>query len=289
MDVQTETLVSALGKGVGQRGTVRTPVLVHPFFMVAEWCPNHIRPMCPKKGHTMKTIKSIVNENTTLGELLSILSVGEKPHETPTPRNLRETAGKPVAIAEGCTVYANGFCVYDNGSGRTVVWLPSCISFTYHFDPLRDSEKEEINETVELPEGLLETLPWPIAVTLVGDHRIEKNMTNRTGSRTGTSDYNSDDNGDKYRDSEDAVERSYQKEYIWTDERFGGNPEDVFIREETQREMLQLMTEKQREVFILYYRDGYNQQEIADLLNIDQTSIRDRLSGALEKIKKVYK
>ena len=228
-----------------------------------------------------------ITENTPLGELLSILSLGDKPHETPTPKKLRETAGAPIAAADGCLVYANGYAVYDNGSGRTVVWLPSCSSFTYRFDPLKDSEKGgEIRETEILPEGLLDTLPWPVAVTLVGDHRVEDNMMNRTGSRTGTTDYDSDDNGDKDGDAEDAMEKACRNEYTWRDGRFGENPEDAYIRKETRQEMLESMTDKQREAFLLYYRDGYTQQEIADSLGISKPAVNLRLSDALKRVKK---
>jgi hypothetical protein len=52
------------------------------------------------------------NDNTTLGELLTILKLGDKPHETPTPKNAPETAGAPIATEERCTVYANGYAVY---------------------------------------------------------------------------------------------------------------------------------------------------------------------------------
>ena len=86
------------------------------------------------------TNKIKITENTTLGELLKLLNPGEKPHEIPTPKKLRENAGKPIAfypVPEStsvenveCTVYSNGFAVYDNGSGRTVIWLPDCTSFT---------------------------------------------------------------------------------------------------------------------------------------------------------------
>lgn len=237
-----------------------------------------------------KTINGTsINAETTLGELLTILNLGDKPHETPTPKKLRETAGDPIAVEDRCTVYANGFGVYDNGSGRTVVWLPSCTSFTYRFDPLKDSERGGgVREAESLPKGLLDTLPWPVAVTLVGDHRVEANMMNRTGSRMGTTDYGSDDNGDKDGDVETAMEKSYQGEYTWLDGRFGESPEDAYTRKETRREMLESMTDKQREVFLLYYRDGYKQREIADLLNVDQTSVRDRLNGSLKKLKKVF-
>ena len=92
------------------------------------------------------TVPAITTE-TTLGELLAILNLGEKPHDTPTPKMLRETAGDPVAVSpdplgygDGCKVYANGYAVYDNGSGRTVVWLPDCTSFTYYFVKPKESE-----------------------------------------------------------------------------------------------------------------------------------------------------
>ena len=42
--------------------------------------------------NTINTVNHIT-ENTTLGELLAILNLGDKPHETPTPKMLRETAG----------------------------------------------------------------------------------------------------------------------------------------------------------------------------------------------------
>lgn len=237
-----------------------------------------------------KTINgTIITAETTLAELLASLNLGDKPHETPTPKKLRETAGDPIAVEERCTVYINGFCVYDNGSGRTVVWLPSCTSFTYRFDPLKDSEKgDEMKETAEIPEGLLETLPWYMAVMLIGDHRIEANLMNRTGSRTGTKDYDSDDNGDKDGDAEAAMEKTYEKAYVWREDRIGESPETIFIRKETRREMLESLTEKQREVFLLYYYDGLKQREIAERLGISRDSVNDRLEGALKKVKKLF-
>ena len=228
-----------------------------------------------------------VTDNTTLGELLTILNLGDKPHETPTPKMLRETAGAPIATEERCMLYANGYAVYDNGSGRTVVWLPSCTSFTYHFDALKDSEKGgEMKETSELPEGLLESLPWTVAVSLIGDHRVEANMMNRMGSRTGTKDYDSDDNGDKDGDKEDAMEKSLRSEYFWREGHFGENPEDAYIRKETLQEMLDGMTDNQREVFVLYYKCGYTQPEIAAQLCITKQSVNERLRSALERAKR---
>lgn len=233
---------------------------------------------------------SIINENTTLAELINILGDVSKAEKTPTSKALRETAGDPIAESEGILVYSNGYAVYDNGCGRTVVWVPACVAFTYHFDPMKESEKGgEIKEHIDLPEGFLEAQPWVIALTLIGDHRVDQNsMNRRQGGRKGTKDFDADDNGDKDGDAEEAVERSYRNEYNWREDRVGEDPETIYIRKETRHEMLESMTEKQREVFILYYQYGYNQYEIAGMLGVDQSSVRDRLNGALKKIKRIY-
>ena len=197
-------------------------------------------------------MNNIITTNTTLGELLSILGTIKKSERTPTSRKLREEA-ELLCSGEGCLVYDSGYVMYDNGSGRTVMWLPDCVSFTYYFDESTDAEKGVIPDKDALPEGMLESLPWIMAITLIGEHRIEANSMNRTGSRSGTKDYDADDNGDKDGDTEDAVDKSFEKEYVWREDRIGENPEAIFIRKETRREMLDSMTDKQREVFILYY------------------------------------
>ena len=51
---------------------------------------------------TTATPEINITENTTLGEMLKLLNLGEKPHEIPTPRKLRDNAGKPVACYPVC-------------------------------------------------------------------------------------------------------------------------------------------------------------------------------------------
>lgn len=231
-----------------------------------------------------------ITENTTLGELISILGPVTKAAKTPTSRKLAEEAGEPIAANDDILVYANGYAVYDNGSGRTVVWVPSCTTFTYYFDPMKESEKGgEIKQSIDLPEGFLESQPWVLALTLIGDHRVEQNsMNRRMGGRKGTKDYDAEDNGDKDGDAEDAVEKSYRNEYNWREDRIGEDPLTIYIRKETRREMLESMTPEQREVFILYFQYGYKQREIADMLGIDRSSVRSRMNYALKKVKKLF-
>ena len=229
-----------------------------------------------------------ITKDTTLAELLAILGPVTKAEKTPTVRKLLEDSGAPIATEDGCQIFANGYAVYDNGSGRTVMWIPDCVSFTYFFVQPKDTEIGIAPAKETLPVGYLESLPWPLVLTLIGDHRVEDNMMNRTGSRAGTKDYDSDDNGDRNGDAEEAYESSFRKEYFWRDGRFGENPEDAYIRKEELREALERMTEKQRRVFVLYYKYGYNQREIGTIMGIAQQNVYKLLNRALYVTKKIF-
>ena len=229
-----------------------------------------------------------ITDKTTLDEVLAILNLSEKSGKTPTPKELFETAGAPIAETNDCTLFSNGFAIYQNITGRTVVWLPYCKNFTFYFTKLRDSEKDTFRESYELPDGFLSAQPWILAVTLIGDHRIEANSMNRTGSRKDTTDYDSADNGDKDGDAEQALADPFRRVFNWYDGHMGENPQDAVERRETREEMLSEMTEKQREAFVMYFRDGMTQEEIASNIGVSRDSVNDRLEGALKKVKKYF-
>lgn len=230
--------------------------------------------------------KMNITAKTTLGELLDMLNLGDKP-KTPTPKALFKE-DNPIAIISDCTLFRNGFAIYKNGTGCTVVWLPYCTNFTFYFNKLKDSEKDTLKETTPLPNGFLETQPWVLAVTLIGDHRIESNSMNRTGSRKDTVDLVSKDNGDKNDIMEKVVADPLRRAFNWYDGHMGENPQDAVERRETREEMLTAMTEKQREVFIMYYRDGMTQEQIATKFNITQVGVKHHIDAALEKAKKFF-
>ena len=223
----------------------------------------------------VKTCVTTITEVTTLGELLNLLGPFPTRRKTPTVKQLQEEMGEPIAIAERSAVYANGYAVYENDIGRTVLWVPSCVSFTYRFNPLEETEKGKgIAETITFPAGFLETQPWPLAVMLIGEHRIEANMMNRTGSRDGTKD---DGGPDETVEDEDY----YLEDFAWPDEQFGENPEIAYLRKETLQEALGEMNEIQREMFILYYKYGYKQREIAARFGVTQQAVCERLKNAI--------
>lgn len=69
---------------------------------------------------------------------------------------------------------------------------------------------------------------------------------------------------------------------------FDIDPLEQLIEEEEKQEyyneLLEPLTVKQREVFILHYIKGFSKVQIAALLNIDESSVRERLSWAQKKI-----
>lgn len=91
----------------------------------------------------MENLMKII-ENTTLSELISYLGGLKKEAKQPTAKSLRENAGEPVAVMEGCRAYRNGYAVYTNDSGSTALWLRDCLTFTYYFAHPRDRKGEEI-------------------------------------------------------------------------------------------------------------------------------------------------
>ena len=226
-----------------------------------------------------------ITPRTKLGEVLEMLDLGEKPAKTPSVKALYEESA-PIAEMNGCALFRNGFVVYTNRSGRTVIWLPRCTHFTYYFNKLRDAEKDTLHETFTLPEGYLEKQRWIVAVTLIGEHRIEANAMNRTGSRKDTVDLASKDRGDKDERVEEAVADPYRRAFNWYDGHIGENPLDAIIRRENREEMLAAMTDKQREVFIMYYRDAMTQEQIAATIGVSRPAVTVRLSYALEVARK---
>ena len=224
----------------------------------------------------------------SLRNLIDTLGPVKKAEKTPTSRKLREEAGEPIITTDSILIYPCGYAVYENESGRTVMWVPGCTSFTYYFDRLSGAEQIYQDQKDTLPEGMLEEMPWEMVLTLIGDHRIEANSLNRAGSRAGTQYFECGDDGDKDDDPEEAVEESYKKEYAWREDRIGEDPETIYIRKETREEALASMTDKQRQVFRLYYEEGYRQREIAEMLGIGQRSVSDRLNGALRQARRYW-
>lgn len=223
------------------------------------------------------TINVTVNGNITFNELIEKLGDVEKAEKIPTPKALRERGGDPIAQTEDGMIlaYANGYGVYDNGSGRTVVWLPDCGEFTYRF---QTEPSEDMKSSDTIGTNVFGDKPWFLAVMVTGDHRVEDNLMNRGGSRKGTKEEEENEHGSR----EDSVETKIARIMNVSDY---GNTEEILIRRETIKERLGRMTDRQRQVFLLYHKEGYTQQEIADMLGISQPAVIKLLAKADQRIK----
>ena len=203
---------------------------------------------------------------------------------TPTVNEL--TGMNLLAESEDGSIrlYENGYAVYDNGTSRTVFFLPEYRSFTFWFGA---SSAQGSKATLSFDD--LADLPLSIAVTMIGEHRIEANVMNRRQGcgRKGTRDFAADMNGDKNDDREKAAEKQFLPNYTCRAGWLGENPEKVMIRNESWQEMMGQLTVKQKEAFLLYFEQGFTQWEIAEMLGIGRTTVEDRLKGAKKKIKRI--
>lgn len=224
-----------------------------------------------------------ITDKTTLGELLTMLNLtpGQKRNgKTPTRVALFATGGSPVAEEGGSKVYRSGYVLYDNGIGRhTILWLPYCVSFTYHFNKLRDAEKEYLKENAELPDDLLLTTAWPVVVALLGEERITQNMFHGFGN----CDTETVESEDDEQDNDVVDEDTDGENFSWDDETLGVNPLEAVIRRENRERMLAEMTEMQRKVFVLHHKYGWTQQRIAKHFHISQVGVKHHLDLAEKK------
>lgn len=235
------------------------------------------------------TTNIIVTENTTLRELLEMIGTVCRAEKTPTAKALRErkhkdgTVEQILPIAEtsdgGCKVYGNGYAVYSNITGTTVLWLADCRSFTYQFDDLKENEKNYMVQRSTINEDVLESQPWFMAVMLRGDHQVERNSMDRKGDRR----------GQNKNISLDYVTEEEEEAAEWNPGYRFENPERALIRKEMLQDQLGKLTDRQREVFLLYHQCGYTQAEIAEMLGIAQQVVARCLAIANSKIRNCEK
>ena len=207
-----------------------------------------------KSGLTFRKLREMVGNGTG--------------HKTPTARQLRESGEEPVAVREigpdgSLSVYPGGYAVYSNGSGTTLVSIGECGKYTYRF---HDGEDDLPTESRLLLDGE----DWSVAVALKGEEQIEANLMNRKGDRKGSRQYEED--WEHIRVEEEAPDVL-----------------DAIIQRIMLSELLDCLTERQREVIMAYFFDGLTQQQIADKLGIGRRTVTTTIERSLEKLRKNIK
>lgn len=205
-----------------------------------------------KSGLTFRQLREMVGNGTG--------------HKTPTARQLKDSGEEPVVVREigpdgSLSVYPGGYAVYSNGSGTTVVSIGECGEYTYRFHDGEDGLPTE-------SRLFLDGDDWSVAVALKGEEQIEANLMNRKGDRKGSRQY--EDDWEHIRVEEEAPDVL-----------------DAIIQKDMLSELLDCLTERQREVITAYFFDGLTQQQIADKLGIAHQVVDRILKAALKKMKKI--
>lgn len=170
--------------------------------------------------------------------------------------------------------FNNGYCVYDNGNRKTVVWILDCCNYTYHFNPLSDREKEYMKQNDELGEDLLYSLPWYQAVMLRGEDQIWKNSEHPKSKGTMS-------------DADEDIDADVKPDYHWC---CGGHietPEEYVMRIEREQKIYSALAGRTLDVYILYFERGMKQREIAEKLGIERSTVDTYIRRAIKKLKKI--
>lgn len=225
---------------------------------------------CPGgKDKTMKKNNATQNDATqsntiTLRELKAMLP-STRGKKLPGHAQLRQS-GTPVVSckAEGCQmeVYENGFAVYESGKRHTVlrmehVGLAEFDSVTEdkpNYEPMDDAE-------------------WSVAVMMNGEDRLEKmRQANEEPNLMSTSDAVEDEDGETCDMEFDA----------------GVDVEAQVIGDDSTSRMLACLTERQKEVVVMYYLKKMTMEDIAQELGISKPGVKKNLDLAEKKLRKNF-
>lgn len=181
-----------------------------------------------------------------------------------------------VALAEGagsgiCEVYSNGYAVYDNGNRRTVIWVPDCSSTTYYFGKLRDKEKEYLKEKEVIGADILGNCPWCTALIIAGENCIESNMRHPKSKGT-TSDF-------------DVADLDISPATHWVGASHFDTPEAAYLKKEAAEARSNVLTDKQLEIFELYFAGGMSMRDIADRYGVHFTTIGEQIAAIKNRLK----
>lgn len=104
-------------------------------------------------------------------------------------------------------------------------------------------------------------------MALKGEEQIEANLMNRKGDRRGIRQYEDD------------------WEHIRVEEELPDVLEAI-VQRDMLSELLDCLTERQREVVTSYFFDELTQQQIADKLGVSQRAVAYHMEAALKRLRK---
>ena len=197
-----------------------------------------------------------------------------------------------------CEAFENGYAVFDNGDRKTVIWIPDCPKAARYYYPATYDEKckekrrrmawwEEEDEEDEYSRIIAETEPgedrldeetlanmnWYLAVAIAGENQIEQNLEHPLSAENRSDEY---------------LEEYSARRYSWHCGTRFQTPEEAILEKEDREERCAGLTEKQKEVYLLYYEEGYTEEAIAVILNVSQIAVHKKLKAIRRVISEYY-
>lgn len=195
----------------------------------------------------------------TLQDLKWIVKKPEKAGKPPTARCLLEQGKCVMSMENGreiqLLVYQEGYALYRVGKYTTVFPVHSCGDYCYEND----------GQQICVDASFFEQQEWYVRLFLEGEDRLTKNR-------------------------ETCHKRKVFSYHAVSEECFFLSspalpPLEQLIKKEQILELMGLLTERQRDIVILYFYYGETQWEIARELGITQPTVSQTLVAALRRMR----
>ena len=195
----------------------------------------------------------------TLQDLKWIVKKPEKAGKPPTARCLLEHGKCVVSMENGreiqLLVYQEGYALYRVGKYTTVFPVHSCGDYCYEND----------GQQICVDASFFEQQEWYVRLFLEGEDRLAKNR--ETCHKGKVVSYH-----------------AVSEEWFFLSSP-ALPPLEQLIEREQILELMGLLTERQRDIVILYFYYGETQWEIAKELGITQPTVSQTLMAALRRMR----
>ena len=164
------------------------------------------------------------------------------------------------------TVFTNGLYLYQRDCRRTVFAVDRCKQLIYRYQD---------DEVRIIPESRFSDGPCLIPLFLKGDERLNHNM-------------------DAYEEYQQAFSLSRNVD-DWNESVHVKSVEENFFdtleefeKEAKMQNALEQLTERQRQILRMYFENGLNRRQIAAVLHLSPSSVRDHINAAMENLRKQF-
>lgn len=198
----------------------------------------------------------------TLQEVKQKVAIPEGRESLPTAKHLRDRDVIFISRSMGADaeimVYQSGYAVYRIGRYATVFSVHACGDYQY---PVA-------GEILYIQENFFNLQEWYVRLVLEGEDRIFRNR--------------------EAQEQEKSISYSAIAEDCMFMDGLEKSPLEQVIRQETIRELLEPLTERQRLIIGQYFFDRKAQKEIAHELGTTAPLVSKTITQAIRKMQKGY-